>query len=75
MLAYNFYWIAVMVAFALMRFQEREGRLPFLKAKAVSREESEDGSQSGEVLEHSPVAKKDGDEMAQPAATVRELDG
>jgi len=73
-LAYNFYWIAVMVAFALMSFQEREGRMPFMRAKEASDEgSSEIESQNGEVLEHSAVTKKDGDEMAQAAATVREL--
>lgn len=74
MLAYNFYWIAIMFAFALMRFQEKNGRMPFVRAKAAETE-SEGGSQSGEVLEQSAVSKKDGDEVVQPAATVRELDG
>jgi len=75
-LAYNLYWIAVMVAFALMRFQEKNGRLPFLRAKTVVSGDSESGSQDGSVgmvLEHLANGKKGGDETAQPATTVREL--
>ena len=67
-----------MVAFAFMGFQEKNGRWPFLKAKAaVSRDsESESESQDGSVatvLEHVANGKTGGDETAQPATIVREL--
>ena len=72
-LAYNLYWVAVMVAFAVMRFSEKNGHLPFMKAKAVPVDDSGSDSQGGSVLERVAGVKKDGEEITQPQATVREL--
>ena len=33
-ISYNVYWIFVIVGFVLLRFKERKGRWPFMKAKA-----------------------------------------
>jgi high-affinity iron transporter len=33
-ISYNFYWLAVIVGFGLMRYKEVKGHLPFRKAKA-----------------------------------------
>ena len=47
--SYNLYWIAVMIAFFLMRYNEKKGHWPFLKAKAEkSRQDSEGEFSSGE---------------------------
>lgn len=35
-LSYNFYWIAIMVAFLAMRYNEKKGHWPLMKAKAAS---------------------------------------
>ena len=32
-ISYNVYWIAVMIGFGLLRYNETKGHLPFLKAK------------------------------------------
>ncbi|KAI0901015.1 iron permease FTR1 [Annulohypoxylon nitens] len=35
-ISYNVYWIAIMIAFAVMRYKEVKGHWPFMKAKAGS---------------------------------------
>ncbi|KAK4960853.1 high-affinity iron permease [Elasticomyces elasticus] len=35
--SYNLYWIVVMIAFIVLRFKEKRGRLPFMKAKPLER--------------------------------------
>lgn len=35
-IGYNMYWIVVIIGFVLLRFKEKNGRLPFKKAKSVS---------------------------------------
>jgi high-affinity Fe2+/Pb2+ permease len=34
-ISYNVYWIVVMIGFAIMRYRESKGHLPFMKAKAA----------------------------------------
>lgn len=34
-ISYNMYWLAVIVGFVLLRFKEKRGRLPFMKAKVA----------------------------------------
>jgi len=35
-IGYNMYWLAVIVGFVLLRFQETKGHLPFMKSKRVA---------------------------------------
>ena len=47
--SYNLYWVAVIVAFLLMRYNEKKGHWPFLKAKAGKARQNSDGEfSSGE---------------------------
>ena len=46
-ISYNMYWIAVIVGFLALRFNEKHGRWPFMKAKAVPEDISRTASQSG----------------------------
>ncbi|KAI0885376.1 iron permease FTR1 [Annulohypoxylon maeteangense] len=48
-ISYNMYWIAIMVAFAAMRYKEVKGHWPFLKAKAGSAEPVEKPSEPTQV--------------------------
>jgi high-affinity iron transporter len=43
-ISYNCYWIVVIGGFFLMRYKETTGHLPFMKAKPIEDEESNDGS-------------------------------
>lgn len=58
MLAYNLYWVVVMVCFAVMRFQEKNGRLPFMKAKQQEAVDSGDEVREQSVVEQSVLATK-----------------
>ncbi|THX60212.1 plasma membrane iron permease [Aureobasidium pullulans] len=69
-LAYNFYWIAVIVAFVSMRCKEQHGHWPMMKAKA-KHVDSESSSQVG-VTE--TMQKKASDETVTVTA-VREIEG
>lgn len=57
-LSYNLYWILVMVSFAIMRFQEKNGRLPFMKAKQEDSAGSGDDVRRESVVEQSVLATK-----------------
>jgi high-affinity iron transporter len=37
-ISYNLYWFAVIISLFLLRFKEKHGRYPFLKAKAADKE-------------------------------------
>ncbi|KAF2726362.1 iron permease FTR1 [Polychaeton citri CBS 116435] len=74
-LSYNLYWVAVIVSFFLMRFYERHGHLPLMKAKLGKVEDdaytSESGSQSTGVMD---TQKKAGVEEAPTSTTIREVE-
>lgn len=74
-ISYNLYWVVVMVAFYLMRFNEKHGRWPMMKAKAKAEpagDSSDSGDESG-VFEETSVQKKiDGTEPSTSTA-VREI--
>lgn len=57
-LSYNLYWIVVMISFAAMRFQEKNGRLPFMKAKQEEVVDSGDDVRRQSVVEQSVLAPK-----------------
>lgn len=57
-LSYNLYWILVMVSFAVMRFQEKNGRLPFMKGKQEEAANSGDDARGESVVEQSVLATK-----------------
>ena len=47
-LSYNFYWIAVIIAFLVMRYNEKKGHWPLMKTKAVAGDRKESGDSSSE---------------------------
>jgi high-affinity iron transporter len=54
-ISYNLYWLAVIVMFLSMRFHERQGRWPLMKAKAKTSDEgSGSGTSSGEEAVNEP---------------------
>lgn len=69
-ISYNCYWIAIIVTFIAMRYNEGNGHWPFMKPKAVpedvARTESEVSSQGEGVL-----AGKEGEN---PSTTVKSTD-
>ncbi|KAI5209403.1 plasma membrane iron permease [Aureobasidium subglaciale] len=69
-LSYNFYWIAVIIAFVSMRFNEQHGRWPMMKASTKD-VDSETSSQTG-VTEM--MQKKASNEAATVTA-IREIEG
>lgn len=73
-LAYNFYWIVVIVVFLSMLYNEKNGHWPLMKAKAsnnfdaAERSESDDGGNG--IVEESHEKKSD---QVPASTTVREL--
>jgi len=54
-ISYNVYWIAIIIAFLLMRYKETKGHLPIVKAKAGSQhldETTSHGLNNSDVEEH-----------------------
>ena len=47
-LSYNFYWIAVIIAFLAMRYNERKGHWPLMKPKTAPSERKASDSSSSE---------------------------
>jgi len=78
-LAYNLYWIVIMVAFATMRYHEKNGHYPLLKPKSKAQtwpesgSSSDSGSQRGTV--HETVEKKADPSTEATTAIVREISG
>lgn len=76
-LAYNLYWLAIIVAFASMRYKERNGHWPLVKSKAEAARdvtaESDVTSQEGGVVDDAAVEKKFDGEQQAASTTVREL--
>lgn len=58
-ISYNLYWIVVITGFVLLRFKEKRGRLPFMKAKPVDYTQSKDKVASDDSCsDHSQVGDK-----------------
>lgn len=53
-ISYNLYWLVVIIGFIALRFKEKKGRWPFMKAKAVSQAGSDDS-----LSDHLPGGEKD----------------
>lgn len=54
-IGYNMYWIVVIIGFVLMRYNEKTGHWPFMKAKPATSPtipESESGGSDEAVLEN-----------------------
>lgn len=68
-ISYNMYWIAVIAAFVAMRYNERTGHWPFIKAKV--------GNAGGDFARKGSSSSSDGDGVAEKGATnqptIREL--
>lgn len=56
MIAYNAYWIAVILAFVCMRYKEIKGRWPLVKAKTKSK-----AGIDGEQQQQLPSSSQSGD--------------
>ncbi|GAB7341809.1 hypothetical protein MBLNU457_g0136t1 [Dothideomycetes sp. NU457] len=76
-LAYNLYWLVIIVAFVTMRYHEKNGHYPLLKSKTKAQTwtdsgvSSETGSQRGTVQE---TVEKKADPSEEPTtAVVREV--
>ena len=48
-IAYNLYWVVVIMAFLAMRYNERQGHWPLMKAKTTSTEEANNSSSDEEA--------------------------
>lgn len=48
-IAYNLYWVVVIIAFFAMRYNERNGRWPLMKSKATSSDKVNDSSSDEET--------------------------
>ncbi|KAI9838074.1 MAG: hypothetical protein M1819_006229 [Sarea resinae] len=73
-IGYNLYWVVIMLGFLAMRYKERRGHWPFLKAKAMNSESSTNPSfdeESG-VIE-TEFEKKTGD-VGVTSTNVRSID-
>lgn len=62
-IGYNVFWIVTILGFVVMRFQEKKGRLPFMKSKtaggtALERKISDDESSGGDAVERKVVPDK-----------------
>lgn len=75
-ISYNLYWVAIMIGFASMRYFEKHGHWPLMKAKVKSVDDEEfemrSSDYSGEVSEVS-VQEKSGGHGAPASSTVREI--
>lgn len=69
-LAYNFYWIAVMVAFILMTFHEKHGRWPLMRSREVAKDST---SSETDSLQADSVVEK-GTTVTKTQPTVHSLD-
>ena len=47
-IAYNLYWVVIIVGFLALRYKEQRGHWPLMKAKATSSDEKADPSSSDE---------------------------
>lgn len=81
-IGYNMYWIAVMTMFITLRFKERNGRWPFMKAKTASadgshgliteRKQSDSETSSNNVASERFEAKSDGQSQHAGVRTIQE---
>ncbi|KAK5110435.1 hypothetical protein LTR62_005786 [Meristemomyces frigidus] len=75
-LAYNLYWMMIIIGFLAMRYSEQTGHWPLMKAKVDPEDqavESEPSSRSGSAHGEIAVEKNGGAETAPTSTTVREL--
>lgn len=80
-IGYNLYWVFVMLGFASLRYNEKHGHWPLLKAKArankddvASEKDAESSSENGAIMEKTTVEKKASDSRAPVSTAVREVD-
>lgn len=74
-MSYNFYWIAVIIAFVAMRFNEKKGHWPLMKPKKEVAVEGVDGdlSSDSDKAAAEKEFEKTVDEV-QPSTNIREID-
>lgn len=71
-IGYNMYWIVVILGFLLLRFKEKNGRYPFMKAKA-SEPAAVQGKESGSDEESSVGGRTGREEKASPDSRSRNV--
>jgi high-affinity iron transporter len=57
-IAYNLYWVAVIVAFASLGYYEKRGHWPLMKAKRQNSEDVDSDQVSQDHIEHEKAATK-----------------
>jgi high-affinity iron transporter len=67
-LAYNFYWIAVIVAFLALGYNERKGHWPLMKAK-----NNTTTFRAGSNSDSSTTVSPEKSSIVQPSTNVREV--
>jgi high-affinity iron transporter len=67
-LAYNFYWIAVIVAFLALGYNEKKGHWPFMKAKKDTTSFRTESNS-----DDSTIASPEKTAVVQPSANIREV--
>jgi high-affinity iron transporter len=67
-LAYNFYWIAVIVAFLALGYNEKKGHWPLMKAKKGT-----NSFRTESNSDHSTTASPEKAGIVQPSTNVREI--
>jgi len=78
-ISYNLYWLVVIVAFLSMRYNERHGHFPLMKAKKTKdsidvAENSDAGSESGAVFDEASTKKDLAGEGPVISTAVREVE-
>lgn len=77
-IAYNLYWLVVIIAFASMRSYEKNGHWPFMKARAKDADDADfekrgSESESDGVVGEASIEKGTA-EGAQTSSNVREIE-
>jgi high-affinity iron transporter len=70
-IGYNVYWIVVILGFVLLRFKEKKGRMPFMKAKES--EHVTRGKDSGSDEESSTAERTVSEEKTVAGSKVRDI--
>ena len=60
MISYNLYWLVVIAAFLAMRYNEKNGHWPLMKAETTKAEEAETSSDEEASIKGPEQKKQDG---------------
>lgn len=73
-ISYNLYWLVVIVVFVSMRFYEKHGQWPLMKAKAKSLDAEDAEKSSMQACDALQVSSEGKAQMASTTAKVREVE-